>query len=483
VKRILAAIALFASTAAGQSAVAFKPFADSLLNDPLFRSAQWGVLVVDPATGDTLYSRNAGKLFMPASNQKLITGAIALATLGPDFRFTTRILGAAYPIDGILTGDLVIVGSGDPFSPDSVAGTDAMDAFAAIADSLAARGIRDITGRLIRGADIFPDSTLGAGWAWDDLDFGYAAPADELTFNEGYARVTIVGAARPGGQADISITPARTVPRLGTIDVTTGMRCCVVRSRVEWFVDVRGKHPVVNLRGTVRPLDTLRLDVALRNPAGAWLAALQEALDEKGIRVRGGVEADAVADTTGLTTLATHLSPPLRGILARFEKVSQNQIGELLYKTIARTVTGVGTADSARRAYERQLVAWGADSTGFAIRDGSGLSRHDYLSPETIVRVLDVMRRRPEFEAYYQSLPVAGVDGTLNERLRGTAAERAVRAKTGTLDKARSLSGYVTTADGRMLLFAILVNNQVAPGREVERVMDALVLSLAEGRR
>jgi D-alanyl-D-alanine carboxypeptidase/D-alanyl-D-alanine-endopeptidase (penicillin-binding protein 4) len=483
-RRLVVALALFTATAAGQSSVAFKPLADSLLDDPIFRSAHWGVLVVDPASGDTIYSRNAGKLFMPASNQKLITGAIALSTLGPQFRFTTRILGATYPIDGILTGDLVVVGSGDPFSPDSVAGTDAMDAFAAIADSLAARGIRDVTGRLIRGADIFPDSTLGLGWAWDDLDFGYSAPADELTFNEGYARVTVVGATRPGGQAEVSITPARTVPRLGAIDITTGMRCCMAeRSRVEWFIDVSGKRPVVNLRGTIRAGDTLRLDVALRDPAGAWLDAMQEALAARGIRVRGGIEADAIADTTGLTTLATHLSPPLPEILARFEKASQNQIGELLYKTIALRVTGVGTADSARRAYERQLVAWGADSAGFAVRDGSGLSRHDYLSPETIVRVLDVMRRHPEFTAFYQSLPIAGVDGTLNERLRGTPAEGNARAKTGTLDKARSLSGYVTTADGRMLLFAMLVNNQVAGSRDVERVMDALVHALAASRR
>jgi D-alanyl-D-alanine carboxypeptidase/D-alanyl-D-alanine-endopeptidase (penicillin-binding protein 4) len=133
--------------------------------------------------------------------------------------------------------------------------------------------------------------------------------------------------------------------------------------------------------------------------------------------------------------------------------------------------------------FERQLVAWGADSAGFAIRDGSGLSRHDYLSPETIVRVLDVMRRDPEFATFYGALPVAGVDGTLAERLRGTPAEGNVRAKTGTLDKARSLSGYVTTADGRMLVFAMLVNNQVAASRDVERVMDALVSTLAASRR
>ncbi len=461
----------------------FAALADSLLGDPMFRSAHWGVLVVDPIAGDTIYSRNAGKLFMPASNQKLITGAIALDVLGGDFRFETRVMGAAYPIDGILTGDLAIIGSGDPSYSDSLAGGDAMRPFREIAETLWERGIRDVTGRLVRGADTFPDSTLGFGWAWDDLDYGYSAPVDELTFSEGYATIRIVGAPRPNGLVTVTTSPARTVPRLGAVDVTTAMHCCQIRSRVEWSGDVRGRRPVVNLRGTVRPGDTLSLDVALRHPAAAWLDALHEALADRGIRVRGGVEPDVIADTTGLVTLASRRSPPLAEILARFQKPSQNQLGELLFKTVARARTGVGTADSARRVFERQLVAWGADSAGFAVRDGSGLSRHDYVSPETIVRVLDTMRRHHAFATFYHALPVGGVDGTIRNRMRGTAGEGNVRAKTGTLDKARSLSGYVTTADGRLLLFSMLTNNHVVSNREVERVQDALVDRLASPRR
>jgi len=128
---------------------------------------------------------------------------------------------------------------------------------------------------------------------------------------------------------------------------------------------------------------------------------------------------------------------------------------------------------------ERQLVAWGADTAGFAVRDGSGMSRHDYVTPETIVRVLDAMRRAPTFPVWYATLPVAGVDGTLEKRMRGTPAERNVRAKTGTVDKARSLSGYVTTADGRLLEFSLLCNNFTVPTREVERVQDAILAALA----
>ena len=458
---------------------AFARLADSLVSDPMFRSSHWGVLVVDALSGDTVYSRNAGKLFMPASNQKLLTGATALTLLGPDFRFETRVLGAAYPVNGILTGDLAVVGSGDPTFSDSLGGGDAMAPLRAFADSIAARGITEITGRLMRGGDAFPDSSLGFGWAWDDLDYAYSAPVDELFFNEGFARVTVVGGRVAGAPVTVRTSPARTVPRIARVEVTTGAPCCAARSRVEWFSDVRGARPSLTLRGSVRPGDSVTVDVALRHASGAWLDAFAEALADRGIRVRGGVEADVLADTTGYVTLARRLSPPLSAVLPFFEKPSQNQIGEILFKTLGRVRTGVGTADSGRVVVERQLVAWSADSTGFAVRDGSGLSRHDYVSPETIIRVLSAMHRGPLFRTFYDALPIGGVDGTIGSRMKGTRAAGNVHAKTGTLDKARSLSGYVTTANGRLLLFSILSNNHVVANREVERVQDALVVFLA----
>lgn len=456
--------------------------ADSLTGDPMFRSAHWGVLVVDPVAGDTLYSRNAGKLFLPASNQKLLTGATALARLGPDYTWETRLLAGGGPVRGVLQGDLAIIGSGDPSVSDSLGGGSAMRPLLALADSLAARGVRTITGRLIRGADAFPDSSLGFGWAWDDLDYDYSAPVDELVFNEGYATITVIGGARVGAPVRVRTAPATTVPRLGTIRVTTA----VGPSRVTWAGDVRGRRPTVTLAGTVAPRDSVVLTVAIRHAAAAYLDAFAEALAARGIRIRGGVEADALADTAGMTTLVARRSPPLRVVLPRFEKPSQNQLGELLFKTLAHEGTGVGTADSGRAVVERQLLAWGADSAGFAVRDGSGLSRHDYVTPETIVRVLDAMRRHPEFALFRDALPIAGVDGTIRTRMRGTPAEGNARAKTGTLDKARNLSGYVTTADGRLLLVSLMANNHVVANREVERVQDALVAWLAgtplEGR-
>ena len=460
-------------------------FVDSLVGHPMFRTSHWGVVIFDPALGDTLYSWNAGKLFMPASNIKLVTGAVALAQLGADYRYETRVLGRAPTGDGTMQGDLVVIGRGDPSVSDSLAGS-AMRPLREFADSLVARGVKRIAGRLIRGADAFPDSTLGRGWAWDGLDEGYSAPVDELLFNEGFARITVFGGANPGDPVRVRTAPATTVPVISSVGVTTDRNCCMIRSRVTWTGDVRGARPSVALQGTVRARDSVTVSVALRNPAGAYLDAFAEALRERGISVVGGVEANALADTVGLIQLASRRSPPLSAILTAFQKPSQNQIGEILLKTLGLERGGGGTSDSGRAVIVRQLTAWGIDSSGYAVRDGSGLSRHNYLSPETIVRLLELMRLRDDFAVFFESLPIGGVDGTIRERMRGTLAADNVRAKTGTLDKARSLSGYVTSADGHVLIFSLLSNNHVVPTREVERVQDAIVAYLAAmdaGRR
>lgn len=480
-RRSLLASLLVAGGAGSLSAqatrVGLAAFADSLLDAPMWRSAHWGLLIVDPVGGDTLYSRNAGKLFVPASNTKLVTGAVALAQLGADFRYTTRVM-AQPPRDGVIAGDLVVVGSGDPSVSDSLSGN-AMLPLLELADSLHARGVRRVEGSLRSGANVFPGDTLGRGWAWDDLNAGYSAPVDELLFNEGFARVTVYGGARPGDPARVRTFPAGTVPQIGRFEVTTDRACCMVRSRVTADYDLRGDRPMLVLRGTVRAGDSTSVNVALRAPNRAFLDAFDEALRARGIEVLGGVRPDGIADTTGLVTLATRVSPPLPTVLAAFQKPSQNQVGEVLLRTLGHVKTGVGSPDSGLVVVRRQLEAWGVDSSMAALRDGSGLSRHNFLAPEAIVRILDQMRQRPDFDAFYDALPVGGLDGTLKDRMVGTMAAGNVRAKTGTLDKVRALSGYVTTADGQLLLFSILANNHTVPTREVERVQDALAAWLA----
>ena len=395
---------------------------DSLTSQPEFRGGFWGVLVVNPRTGDTIYSKNAGKLFMPASNMKIITSSAALTLLGPDYTYKTTFLVDGPVQDSLLDGDLIVIGRGDPTISDNMRGiaTTVMDA---LADSIRAHGIRQISGRLVRVGNAFPDSTRGYGWEWDDLGEYYAAGVDELIFNEGMAPTT----PRP-------------------------------------------------------PPDTVR-DSAYsgpaKDPATAYLNALNDALIRKGITLDAGVLDSILPTPIKMDTLFTFTSLPMRNILPALLKPSQNQIAEILLKTIGLERGGMGTADSARKIVGQLLLSWGVQPDGFVVRDGSGLSRHDMLTPETIVRVLDRIQQDTAFAVFYNALPIAGIDGTLQDRMKGTPAEGNVRAKTGSISYARSLSGYVTTADGERLIFSILANNWVTPSSVVTGIMDRIAVALA----
>jgi len=458
-----------------------------MVAQPKFSNAHWGILIVDPERGDTLYSRNAGKLFMPASNQKLVTGSVALTLLGPDYQFGTA-YAARGPVEGgVLRGDLVVLGRGDPSMSDHMRG-DVMQALRPVADSLRAHDVRYVSGRLLRAGDAFPDAWHGFGWAWDDFDFAYSAGVDELFFNEGMFQVTLRASSREGARAMTSVRPDIGYPSLRAM-VTTVRRPDSVRAADGTMRLPRLRAPsasmdsatnVVTITGEMYANDSTTLDVAYRDPGLAYLYAIRKTLTDQALTIEGGLDPRAPRDTAAhLDTLFVMKSPALREILPALEKPSQNQIAEILFKTLGLEQTGIGTADSGRAVVERQLTAWGIAPTSFAVRDGSGLSRHDYIAPDAIVRVLDAMRKSPSFALFRDALPLAGVDGTIASRMRGTAAAGNVHAKTGFVDKARSLSGYVTTANGRVLIFSLLCNNWTTTSREVDEVADAIAIRLA----
>ena len=475
-----------AATACGRGVVAPAPamnaraelrhVIDSILAAQDTRHARWGILIVDPERGDTLYSHDAGKLLVPASNQKILTSAVALDALGPDYRFPTY-FAAGGPMRGdTLDGDLLVTGRGDPSVSDEMAG-DAMLPLLAVADSLAARGIARIRGRLLPMGNAFPDANIGWAWEHDDLATSSGAAVDELLFNDGIARLRVRAGMQVGDTVTAVTSPARTYPRLRVLATTTSRGSGPDSvPQISVVLDTLRREFVVS--GTIPVGDSVARTVAFPDPAEAYLTALREALADRGITVGdSGLPPVAAADT-----LFTVHSPPLSQILAAFMKPSHNQIGEVLFKTIALAGTDTGTSRVARRLVADRLRQWGAAPDGFLVWDGSGLSRQDLVSPETLVRVLDAMRRGPHFQTYYDAFPVAGVDGTLRSRMRGTAAEANVRGKTGTLSNVRSLSGYVTTADGRMLLFSVLCNNYLVPTTYVSRVQDSIAVRLARLR-
>ena len=476
---VASTVACHLSTRAAPASISFgrdrelRRFIDSLTDAPEFSNAHWGILIVDPASGDTLYSRNAGKLFMPASNMKILTSATALTQLGPDYRYRTSFLVRGPISDGTLNGDLLVIGRGDPSVSDHLM-HDAMIPLRAIADSVAAKGIRHITGRVLPSGDAFPGEVLGYGWTYDDLEDSYSAPIDELLFNEGFSVLHVRGGDAPGSPVHLDVSPARSVPRVRNMAVTVASTGDTTRAGRTRMLRARKDSTTwdVILEGQIGVRDSATIEVTHHDPDRAYVAAVAEALAQKGITLDEGW-----SDTTArVDTLATLTSPPLSEILKALMKPSQNQIAEMVFRTIAITKP----ADSARAAVGRQIASWGVVVPDEAIvRDGSGLARYDYISPRTVVRILDAMRKAPTFQTFYDALPIGGVDGTIRNRMKGTPAEGNVHAKTGSVAQSRSLSGYVTTADQHMLIFSFLSNNWTVPVRSVERVQDLIAARLA----
>lgn len=393
---------------------------DSIHSSANFRSAIIGILVADAETGEALYSRNAETALMPASNMKLVTGAVALARLGADYRYRTTYEPRGQVSDSVLNGDLLVFGRGDPSVSQRMLGNP-LAALAGIADSLRARGIARVSGRLIHAGDAFPGSIYGFGWSHGYLDQRYAAGVDELLFNEG-----------------LSFDPAHPHGGDTTSAATAG------------------------------------------DPARAYLDALRFALSTRGVVISDSTVRDGAAVPVPGGAAFDVLSPPLSEILAALEKPSQNQMAEVLFRTLALDSTGSGDPGAAAGIVTQQLIEWGADTMQFIIRDGSGLSRHNLLSPTTVVIVLRAMRAHPDFAHFHTALPAVGHEGTVRTWLPGTRASEVVRGKTGTLDMVRAFSGYTTSVDGRPIVFSFIANHHRTPTPAVTEAIQTMLRSLTE---
>lgn len=458
---------------------------DSVFADTALAHAHWGVFVRSLETGRVLYSHNAERLFVPASNAKLWTGAAALEVLGPAYRYRTQLLAAGPVRGGVLQGDLVVVGSGDPTISARFHGGEPRAVFRAWADSLRARGVTRVAGAVLAVDTVFARVPWGPGWAWDDLDAGYAAEVGGLNFNDGVVDVRVFPGTAPGQPAVVALDP--TTSYAGVVnEVTTGApgtpaRLSVARDAVT---------PVLTLRGSV-PADTASIGrtVAVRGVSQYFAAVLRETLREAGILVEGPpldalewperVEAAARA-----APLFTHRSPPLSEIVPAYMKPSQNQIAETLLRTLGREARGAGTSAAGLAVVDSVMRHYQVGHHPRRLADGSGLSRYNLASPLFFADLNTVMAQGPFAEFWVAAQPQAGVDGTLAGRLRGTAAEGRVHAKTGTLSGVRALSGYLTTQAGERLVFSILVNHHVRSAATADRVIDAALLRLvAEPRR
>lgn len=439
-----------------------------LLDAPELRRVSWGIEIRSLASDEILYAHDSQKLLLPASNEKVITLAAAAARLGWDFRFTTDLALAGVARGGVLQGDLVVAGSGDP-TIDNWDGR-ATALFREWATQLKAQGVSVVTGRVVGDDNHLPDVVLGPGWAWDDLDRSFATGVGALQFNQNTARLLVT----PGGAVNEPAL-ARIEPGGSGLMLRSTLRTSAAQGPLVIETRRGAGSPVLEARGTI-PLgaQTIFHNVSVVNPTLYFANALREALVASGIDVQGAAaDVDDLADPASVerrTPVLTHRSPPLSEIAVTMMKRSQNLYAETLFQ-----------AAGGPPAVHEQLSAWGIEDGSVVVADGSGLSRYNMATAAAFVTILTRVYRderlRGPFEA---SLPIAGRDGTLGNRMKGTAAEGNAHAKTGAFSNARGLSGYVRSADGEPIVFTILANNFGTTADVIERAADAIVVRLAE---
>jgi D-alanyl-D-alanine carboxypeptidase/D-alanyl-D-alanine-endopeptidase (penicillin-binding protein 4) len=431
----------------------------------------WGIVVQSLDRPERLFEMNPHTLLVPASTAKLLTVATAADTVGWNYRFETTLQTDGGIADGVLGGDLVIVGSGDPSL-----GSRGADDLGAWIDVLKASGIQQIEGRIIGDDDVLEEPRPAFGWAWDDLATS-GAIYGALNLDENRMVVTISPAASAGQPPVLSIEPVAS-ERLLTNRATTGERGS---TQLLW-AEQRPCELALTIAGSI-PTAAMpaRLTVAVGNPTLWFARAFKYRLVEAGITVTGdAVDIDDLPtplDRTGMRVLYTHRSRPLSDLIRPLFKDSVNLYGEALFRLNAPRANP--TNDAAIERMRQKLAAWGLAMDGEQLVDGSGLSRRDVVAPETMAGVLQRMYDSDPAAPWMVALPLAGVDGTLQNRMRSTLAERNVRAKTGSMSNVRSLAGYVTTRGGEHLAFAILLNNFEGTGAEANQALDSIAVKLA----
>lgn len=485
---VLAALALTTAAASAQPTSTRYGLSDRItevLDAEAFDDAYWGALVVDVETGEVLYDRNGGRRFIPASNMKLLTTAAVLDALGPDFRYETRLYAEGDVSNGTLRGGLVVRGSGDPTFGGRYTGGDLTLVFREWADSLAAAGVRRVTGFVVGDDDVFDNVPLGEGWSWDDLVWYYGAEVSGLQFAEGTVDVAVRGTT-PGATARIDVEPDFGYVRFVNQTTTTD------GGSVREGYSRRLSENLFTVTASVPAGQVEREALSVVNPTDYFVSTMVGVFRQRGIEV----DAEQVdVDEWGrrphyeaLRRIASHRSPPLSAIVGQTNTDSNNLYAEHLLRTLgAYAYDGAdyptGSAFAGVAAEEPFLHRIGVDPAALRVADGSGLSALNRLTPEAIVAILRAMHDhpdRPTREAFYRSLPVGGYTGTLENRYRSGDARGNVHAKTGFISGARTLSGYVTTSRGRVLAFSLMCNNYTVPTSRVNRAQDEIVELLAD---
>lgn len=469
------------------AAARFAALAEPMLAAGAAGKGDWGLLIVDAQTGETLFEKNADSYFVPASNMKLFTTALALAKLGPDYKFHTTIeTRGTISSDGKLAGDVVLVGRGDPnlsnrkfpFELKEEFDGPPEKALVELADALVARGVKEISGDVVGDDSYFPRERYPNGWEIDDMVWEYGAAISAIVVDDNTVAVLLTPGEKAGDPVQATVTPLTPDFTLQN-DVTTaepGLKSDLTLTREP------GANLVV-VRGTLPAKSSPRkLVLAIEEPAQHGASLLAALLADRGVKIDGKIRAMHVAETdsTPRTVLAEHVSVPLGDSVKLVNKISQNLHTEMLLRTAARQNGLWSTPEEMLKTPQDFYALAGIAPEDVIQTDGSGLSRHDMVTPRAIVTLLKYAEKQSWFAPYYASLPVAGVDGSLQDRMKNTLAAGRIHAKTGSVEHVRTLSGFAETPSGRRLIFSFLSNNQGGKNHEAADALNGLCVAMIQ---
>ncbi|HEV8593080.1 MAG TPA: D-alanyl-D-alanine carboxypeptidase/D-alanyl-D-alanine-endopeptidase [Pyrinomonadaceae bacterium] len=463
------------------------------------RRGRVGIKIVSLNSGKVVFEQDAEKYFMPASNMKNFTVATAIEKLTPDFKFVTSVYALSQPdTNGLIKGDLRIFGRGDVSISTAFFGTTPTDpetyykGIDRLADKIVAAGVKRIDGNLIADESYFLGNPVPGEWEWDDLQWYYGAEVSALPLNDNAVDISVAPGSKDFAPCVVSISPPNSVFQI--INNCTTSWVPVGRSLT---VNKKIDRNVLEISGTIPPNGKgFKGSISVTHPAELFIALLKQRLQKKGIVVTGGTRtklSNSEASPLGLE-LTRLESPPFVEIAAKTMKPSQNlytetilwTLGEVLHKgegpeelSVNGTITRQESSQLGLRFVNQFLESIGIPSDGIIQHDGSGLSRHNLITPAAVVRLYTYMAKESKYsQAWRDALTIAGVDGTLKNRMVGTRAANNLRGKTGTIDQVSALSGYVTTAAGEQLVVSFIVNG-VNTGRDRTSMMDDIVVNLA----
>lgn len=463
---------VFADLESHGNGVATEGFADDipaeikeLINDPALAGSITGLMIVDTKDGRVILQHDQGTRLIPASNRKLFTSAAALEILGDSYTIPTLIVADSSPNPaGVVDGNLYIKGGGDAVL--------SLDDLASFVSTLKAAGVKEITGNIVGDSTLFTDGPYPEGWGVDYLSDDYAAQIAALEVNEGIVGVGVVGGSSVGSTPLVTLIPATHYIPIVDTATTVG---------ADGVTNILVQRPYdkneVDVSGTIKFGDAApAINITVDNPPLYCTTLLTQDLADAGIKVDGKPILGAAPSSA--VKLAEHDSVPMSDYIRLMNKPSDNLQAETLVRLLG-AVKGQGGTFAFGDAVETGFFSsCGINPDELIFADGSGVTRLDQVSAHAVIKLLLAMKTKPDFQTYYNSLPIAGVDGTLKHRMIGTAAAGNVHGKTGTVRFCHALSGYVTDKSGHLLAFSILNNNFACPVEQVNRIQDTIMNEL-----